>query len=67
MTPVAFSVDPDESLSDLARFFRRGRVHRALVMEDGVLVGVVTPFDVLHALRSEPSPRLVTLDRPLSR
>lgn len=51
MTPVAFSVDPDESLSDLARFFRRGRVHRALVMEDGVLVGVVTPFDVLHALR----------------
>ncbi|HLL85553.1 MAG TPA: CBS domain-containing protein, partial [Longimicrobium sp.] len=51
MTPVAFSVDPDESLSDLARFFRRGRVHRALVMEDGVLIGVVTPFDVLHALR----------------
>jgi predicted transcriptional regulator len=50
MTPVAFTVHPEESLSDLARFFRRGRVHRALVMEDGVLLGVVTPFDVLHAL-----------------
>ncbi len=50
MTPVAFAVHPDESLSDLARFFRRGRVHRALVMEDNMLVGVVTPFDVLHAL-----------------
>lgn len=50
MTPVAFTVHPEESLSDLARFFRRGRVHRALVMEDGVLLGVVTPFDVLNAL-----------------
>jgi predicted transcriptional regulator len=51
MTPLAFTVHPEESISDLACFFRRGRVHRALVMEDGVLLGVVTPFDVLHALR----------------
>jgi len=50
MTPVALTVHPNESLADLARFFRRGRVHRALVMEDGVLLGVVTPYDVLHAL-----------------
>jgi CBS domain-containing protein len=50
MTPVVFTVDPSESLSDLARFFRRGRVHRALVMEDGVLLGVVTPFDMVQSL-----------------
>ena len=50
MTPVPFTVHPEESLSDLARFFRRGRVHRALVMEDGVLLGVVTPSDIVHSL-----------------
>lgn len=50
MTPVVFTVDPSESLSDLARFFRRGRIHRALVMEDGVLLGVVTPFDMVQSL-----------------
>jgi CBS domain-containing protein len=50
MTPVVFTVHPEESLADLARFFRRGRVHRALVMEDGVLLGVVTPFDMVQSL-----------------
>lgn len=50
MTPVVFTMHPEESLSDLARFFRQGRVHRALVMEDGVLLGVVTPFDMVQSL-----------------
>jgi len=50
MTPVVFTVHPEESLSDLARFFRQGRVHRALVMENGMLLGVVTPFDMVQSL-----------------
>jgi CBS domain-containing protein len=50
MTPVAFTIHPEESLADLAHFFRCGRVHRALVMEDGVLLGVVTPYDAIQAL-----------------
>jgi predicted transcriptional regulator len=50
MTPVAFTIDPEESLADLAHFFRCGRVHRALVMEDGILLGVVTPYDAIQAL-----------------
>jgi CBS domain-containing protein len=55
MTPVAFSVSPDDSLADLARFLLRGRIHRALVVEDGVLLGIVTPFDILRALFDEAS------------
>ena len=50
MTPVAFTIHPEESLADLAHFFRCGRVHRALVMEDGMLLGVVTPYDTIQAL-----------------
>jgi CBS domain-containing protein len=50
MTPAAFTVHPDESPAEVGRFFRRGRVHRALVMEGGVLLGIVTPYDVMQAL-----------------
>lgn len=53
MTPVAFSVGPDDSIVDLLRFFLRGRVHRALVVEEGRLLGIVTPFDVLGLLEQE--------------
>lgn len=54
MTPVAFSVAPDDSVAELARFLLRGRIHRALVVEDGVLLGIVTPFDILRALFDDP-------------
>lgn len=54
MTPVAFSVAPGESVAELARFLLRGRIHRALVVEDGVLLGIVTPFDILRALFDAP-------------
>jgi CBS domain-containing protein len=50
MTPVTFSVNPDTSLKDLADFLVRGRIHRALVLEDGRLAGIVTSMDVLRAL-----------------
>jgi len=52
MTPVAFTVHPDESPSDVGRFFRQGGVRRALVMEGGMLLGIVTPYDVMQALLS---------------
>ena len=50
MTPVSFSVGPETSLKDLADFLVRGRIHRALVVEDGRLEGIVTSMDVLKAL-----------------
>lgn len=50
MTPATFTVEPDNSVRELAEFLLRGRIHRALVMEDGVLKGIVTSFDVLQAV-----------------
>lgn len=50
MTPVSFSVEPDTSVSELADFLVRGRIHRALVLEDGRLQGIVTSMDLLKAL-----------------
>jgi len=52
MTPAAFSVGPDATIHELARFLLRGRIHRALVIEDGKLIGIVTTFDLLNALVS---------------
>lgn len=54
MTPVAFDVRPDAKVTELAEFLRRGKIHRALVMEDGELVGIVTTFDVLRAVTESP-------------
>ena len=50
MTPAKFYVRPDASLAELAHFLLRGRIHRALVMEDETLVGIVTTVDVLRTV-----------------
>lgn len=50
MTPVTFSVEPGTSLRELADFLVRGRIHRALVLDDGRLEGIVTTMDVLQAV-----------------
>lgn len=50
MTPAAFTVDSDTSVTELARFLLDRRIHRALVVDDGRLEGIVTSFDVLRAV-----------------
>lgn len=50
MTPISFSVDPSSSVRELADFLVRGRIHRAVVLEGGALLGIVTSMDVLRAL-----------------
>lgn len=50
MTPANFHVAPDATLGELAGFLLRGRIHRALVMEDDKLVGIVTTVDVLRSV-----------------
>lgn len=50
MTPVSFSVPPDASVPELCDFLVRGRIHRAVVVEDGKLLGIVTSGDVLKAV-----------------
>jgi CBS domain-containing protein len=50
MTPDVFGVAPDASASDLRRFFARTGVQRALVLDDGKIVGIVVLSDVLGTL-----------------
>ena len=50
MTPANFHVHPDADLAELAAFLLRGQIHRALVMEDGRLVGIVTTVDLLRTM-----------------
>lgn len=53
MTPVGFSVDPDMMAWELADFLVRGRIHRALVVEEGHLRGIVTAFDLLRVMAGD--------------
>jgi CBS domain-containing protein len=50
MTPVTFSVAPDMPVAELAQFLVRGRIHRALVVDNDELLGIVTSQDVLKAV-----------------
>lgn len=50
MTPATFFVRPDLPIQDFAEFLVRGRIHRALVLDGGQLVGIATSFDALRAL-----------------
>jgi CBS domain-containing protein len=53
MTPVAFSVDPEMAVRELAEFLVHGRIHRALVLEEGRLIGIVTAFDLLRIMAGD--------------
>lgn len=50
MTPVTFSVSADTTIQELAEFLVRGRIHRAVVLEQDRLAGIVTSGDVLRAV-----------------
>jgi len=50
MTPVSFTVSPGDPVEELCAFLVRGRIHRAVVVENGDLVGIVTSADVLRAV-----------------
>lgn len=50
MTPATFSVRPEATLAELARFLVQGGVHRALVLDGSTLAGIVTSMDVVRAV-----------------
>lgn len=50
LTPVSFSVEGSATVAELADFLVRGKIHRALVQEDGRLAGIVTAMDVLKVV-----------------
>jgi CBS domain-containing protein len=53
MTPAPVTIDPDASLAELARLLHDRKIHRALVVGNGQLVGIVTTSDVLGHLADE--------------
>ena len=53
MTPVSFTVEPDTPVPELCEFLVRGRIHRAVVVGEGRLLGIVTSADVLRAVAEE--------------
>lgn len=56
MTPDAFGVPPTATLPELLRFFTRTGVHRALVLEEGRVVGIVSVSDLLDLIAGEEEP-----------
>lgn len=53
MTPATFSVRPSTPVERLAGVLRDLRLHRALVVEDGRLVGIVSSLDVLDVVAGD--------------
>jgi len=56
MTPVSFSVSSDTTVPELCEFLVRGRIHRAVVVDDDRLLGIVTSGDVLRAVADQKVP-----------
>jgi CBS domain-containing protein len=55
MTPAVFSVGPDTPAMKVIEEMVALQVHRLFVIgKDGVLVGVISTFDILRHLRPEP-------------
>jgi CBS domain-containing protein len=50
MTPATFTVEAEATARELAEFLVRGRIHRAVVVENGCLRGIVTSGDILRAV-----------------
>jgi CBS domain-containing protein len=52
MTRDLISVTSDTPVTDVARVMRNGHIHRVLVIDDGVLHGIITTFDLIQLLES---------------
>jgi osmotically-inducible protein OsmY/CBS domain-containing protein len=56
MTPATFSVREEATLRQVAGFLLQAGIHRALVMRDGKLRGIVSTMDVLRGVVGEVGP-----------
>jgi CBS domain-containing protein len=50
MTPTVFDVPVNATAQEIAETMLRGHIHRVFVTESGMVIGVITVFDVLRAL-----------------
>ncbi len=58
MTRNVITVGPATSVSEIANIFERCDIKRVPVVENGVLVGIVSRADLIHALASTEKPEL---------
>jgi CBS domain-containing protein len=61
MTPAPLTVSPETTVTELAQFLVKCRVHRALVTQGERLIGIVAAFDIMRVVAGEagvPSPDL---------
>jgi predicted transcriptional regulator len=56
MSASVFGVEPDATLAELAVFFARSALGRAIVQKDGVLLGLVSATDLIELIAAEPVP-----------
>ncbi len=56
MNPVRYSIGPEVPVTELANFLLDKRIHRALVLEDEELSGIVTTYDVLRDVAGRITP-----------
>lgn len=50
MTPVVYSVGPETPMTEMVDAMVRGHIHRVLVTEKRLVVGIVTVLDMLSAI-----------------
>lgn len=53
MSPAALTIDSSDSIVNAARLMRLERVHRIVVVEKGVLAGIVSTLDLLEGFVRE--------------
>ena len=63
MTPTAYTVPDDTTVSEVARTMVTGRIHRLLVTRAGRVVGIVTTLDLLKTLYAAPGARPASAPR----
>jgi CBS domain-containing protein len=56
MSASVFGVGPDVTLAELATFFARSALGRAIVQRDGVLLGLVSATDLIALIAAQPVP-----------
>ena len=58
MKKGCITITPDATVEEAARIFSTQRIHRLPVVEDGKLVGIVTPTDLLSLVKDMKTPLL---------
>ena len=58
MKKGCITITPDATVEEAARIFSTHRIHRLPVVEDGKLVGIVTPTDLLAIVKDMKTPLL---------